>query len=205
MGYAHHVFLSYQHAETIAYWVRRYFRPHLREWIDQALAPYGQQVRIFLDEDGIEAGDKWRGKIASALRGSCVIVPVLCPTYFNSPHCWAELMTFREREKALAAGGAELILPIVACHGDNFPRDVLDAQYADFTAFVTKSTAFEAAADFRAFETRTQQFARAVVGKLQRVPAHDATWPVVDFADPRVLAAASRHEPLIGLPSLAAA
>jgi cobaltochelatase CobT len=65
---------------------------------------------IFQDRNDISWGEQWKERIESALRGVTFLVPIVTPSYFQSPSCRSEFRTFLVREKEL--GEDRLILPI---------------------------------------------------------------------------------------------
>ncbi len=201
MPYSHHVFISYQRAPTIAFWVERYFVPCFEEWLKQKA---GATAKVYLDVAELKTGDKWRERLGTALLQSCVLVPILSPSYFESRYCWAELLTFQAREELLPRGRSELVVPALACRGDNIPRSVLDSQYLDFSRYVTKSDSFETWAAYKDFEELIQKLAGHVVDKLRKAPPHSDAWPVVDPEDPQVLNRARECAAALGIPLLAA-
>ena len=73
MAYKYHVFISYQRAPTIAYWVERYFHPRFTEWLKQGA---GAKASVFLDVADIDTGDKWSKEIKAGLEGSCLLLPI---------------------------------------------------------------------------------------------------------------------------------
>jgi hypothetical protein len=71
----------------------------------------GGPLEIFLDQDAIEWGDDWRGRITDALRGTTFFIPIITPTYFQRPECRRELLSFAEQATELGVG--ELLLPVL--------------------------------------------------------------------------------------------
>lgn len=82
-----------------------------RELAGRFEAATGFKLEIFYDRDSIGWGERWREKIADAIDGSVLFIPILTMRYFNSPDCRGELEAF------LAAtakkGEPDLILPII--------------------------------------------------------------------------------------------
>src|SRR5260370_2760871 len=70
----------------------------------------GRPFHIFQDRNDISWGEQWKERIESALRGVTFLIPILTPSYFQSPSCRSEFHTFLVREKEL--GEDRLILPI---------------------------------------------------------------------------------------------
>ena len=70
----------------------------------------GRPFHIFQDRNDISWGEQWKERIESALRGVTFLIPIVTPSYFQSPSCRSEFHTFLVREKEL--GEDRLILPI---------------------------------------------------------------------------------------------
>lgn len=67
-------------------------------------------IEIFQDRDGIAWGQAWKERIDDSLDAVTFLVPVLTPTFLNSPQCRRELRRFVDRERRL--GRKDLILPV---------------------------------------------------------------------------------------------
>lgn len=70
----------------------------------------GFEFPIFLDNEDIKLGQKWRRRIKEALDEALFFIPILTPSFFNSEYCRAELRRFLEREQKL--GRDDLVLPV---------------------------------------------------------------------------------------------
>ena len=70
----------------------------------------GRPFHIFQDRNDISWGEQWKERIESTLRGVTFLIPIVTPSYFQSPSCRSEFHTFLVREKEL--GEDRLILPI---------------------------------------------------------------------------------------------
>ena len=103
----------------------------------------GHAFHIFQDRNDISWGEQWKERIESALRGVTFLIPIVTPSYFQSPACRSEFHTFLIREKEL--GEERLILPIYYVSCDEMDSD-LDA--ADKIAAVLKARNW---ADWRGF------------------------------------------------------
>jgi hypothetical protein len=68
---------------------------------------HGAPLDVFQDTEDIEAGDVWRERLERALAEAIVFVPVVTPSFFNSPRCREELSRFIVKGEP-----ANLILPI---------------------------------------------------------------------------------------------
>ena len=77
----------------------------------------GEQLKLFLDKDGIEWGENWRQTIDSNLSTVAFFIALITPRYFRSSECRRELQYFARKAidigiKDLAARGAS------SSHGD---------------------------------------------------------------------------------------
>lgn len=201
MSYAHPVFISYKHSPTLDYWLPTYFEPLFQEYLDNFLASHRYKGLIFRDSK-LEAGDRWRQKIATLLKSSCTLLTFWSPQYFESPYCWAEWLTFRQREIELKMSDSGLVVPVLACEGDAFPQDAELTQAVDLSKFVTKCRGFENMPQFMDFESAVKDLARNVAQRVKASPEFRPDWPVVDFADKSVLEKTSSQA--VPFPSLAA-
>lgn len=106
-----------------------------RQLAGRFAAETGTELQTFVDRDAIGWGDQWREKIADAIAGSTLFVPVITMQYFNSEICREELSAFHEA--ALAQGVTGLVLPIVLAgksqitsqHPDNLVKLIASLNY----------------------------------------------------------------------------
>jgi hypothetical protein len=70
----------------------------------------GEEFLIFEDRDGIAWGQNWQQRIDQALDTVTLLLVIITPGFFRSPHCQAELQQFLNRERQL--GRDDLILPV---------------------------------------------------------------------------------------------
>src|SRR6266446_5446210 len=98
---------------------------------------------IFQDRNDISWGEQWKERIEGALRGVTFLIPIVTPSYFQSPACRAEFQTFLIREREL--GEERLILPIYYVTCDEMDSDL---ETADEIAAVLKARNW---ADWRGF------------------------------------------------------
>ena len=82
----------------------------------------GRAFHIFQDRNDISWGEQWEERIESALRGVTFLIPIVTPSYFQSPACRSEFNTFLMREKEL--GEERLILPIYYVECDEMDSNV---------------------------------------------------------------------------------
>ena len=77
---------------------------------DEVHIQTGRPFEIFLDRNSIAWGQQWERRLRSGINAATVLLPVITPSYFESPACRQELEHFRLHEIELARD--ELILPI---------------------------------------------------------------------------------------------
>jgi hypothetical protein len=79
---------------------------------------YGRDpVKIWQDVSSIPPGDEWEQQIRSNIETSSFLIPIITPSFLQSPWCNQELLIFREREREIRArypglGSRRLIFPI---------------------------------------------------------------------------------------------
>jgi hypothetical protein len=82
----------------------------------------GKPFAIFQDRNDIAWGQHWEERINSSLSDVTFLIPILTPSFFQSPACRSEFQTFFLKEQML--GVNRLILPLyyVACDqlGDGY-------------------------------------------------------------------------------------
>ena len=70
----------------------------------------GEEFPIFQDRNDIKWGQNWKKRIEESLDEVTFLIPMITPSFFNSPACRDELEKFLEREKELRRD--DLILPV---------------------------------------------------------------------------------------------
>ena len=119
--YEYDIFISYRRmGDEWNRWTKEIFVKTLRTLLWPALG----KVSIFLD-DQMETGTRWPDHLARALAHSRVLIPLLCPEYFNSDWCRLELALMHHR----AMGNpARMILPFIIDDGECFPEEIQKIQ-----------------------------------------------------------------------------
>ncbi len=71
--------------------------------VDTLLCPAleGEGLSVFVDRDGLQPGDRWQPKIASAIKTCKAFVVVLTKRYMSSMYCNAELFEAKALGKRL--------------------------------------------------------------------------------------------------------
>ncbi|MGD0609348.1 MAG: right-handed parallel beta-helix repeat-containing protein [Streptosporangiaceae bacterium] len=70
----------------------------------------GEEFLIFQDRADIAWGQNWQQRISQALDTVTLLLVIITPGFFRSPHCRAETEQFLDRERQL--GRDDLILPV---------------------------------------------------------------------------------------------
>ena len=70
----------------------------------------GEDFPIFQDRNDIKWGQNWEKRIEDSLDEATFLIPILTPSFFNSPACRDEVERFLKREKELDRN--DLILPV---------------------------------------------------------------------------------------------
>lgn len=99
----------------------------------------GSRLDLYIDEERLSWGDKWKESIQSGIDGSSFFIPVLSPNYFRSGNCIKELEQYLSKAKRFEA--KELLLPLyfsdvqdeaLGLDLDNeLINEVLEYQYCD--------------------------------------------------------------------------
>lgn len=126
-AYEHAAFISYKRNSPSHRWVTNHFYPLLRDRLPECLPPK-KPTSIFVDQNSVHNGTKWPEAIKLAIKRSKILIPIFCPSYFQSDWCMCELqsMMLRETEVGKRADGRScaLILPIDFTDGRHFPSFV---------------------------------------------------------------------------------
>jgi hypothetical protein len=191
-GYAYDVFLSYKRNPLVEPWVKQFFLPNFRVWLEEARG--GVSPRIFFDQECIDWGERWKDKLQVALNSSKVLLAIFSPSYFRSPWCRCELETFALREQIV--GGRRLRIPITHNDGEHFPQDARDLQAMNFSDCVSVMPAFPHHPKALILEDRIRKLVPAVAKALEDAPQFQHSWPMAQFGqDIRILKGSSVIEP----------
>lgn len=108
---------------------------------DEVRMQTGEDFHIFQDRNDILWGQNWQERITASIDGATFLIPIITPSFFNSPACRDELQRFLLREKKLKRN--DLILPIYYVDSpllndearradDKLAQAVASHQYADW-------------------------------------------------------------------------
>jgi len=180
MSYEYDVFFSYKRDPESIFWHRR-VRDLLRHWLTQSLG--GSKARIFMDEDSIDTGDRWKAELINGLQHSKCLVPVWSPEYFHSKWCLSEWKAFRDRESLLQIEQGGLIVPIKYCDGEHFPPEAQDIQMHDFSEYTSAVPAFWDTRGAVELDGKIRSFAEQLAKKINCAPAFAPGWPAEQVMD----------------------
>jgi MoaA/NifB/PqqE/SkfB family radical SAM enzyme len=129
-------FLSYAHSDNDKRWITNFASSLEKEVRDQLGDRYGA-FKIFVDRNDIGWGSEWRSRIESALIEATFLIPVLSPSYFTSPYCDKEFITFYR--KLNERNRKRQILPLLLRTIDHLPKSeavklALEFQHSDWSA-----------------------------------------------------------------------
>ena len=146
-------------------------------------------MRLFIDEDRIETGDRWPEKLKDALRLSRCMVCVWSPSYFRSNWCVSEWTSFRERERRLNLRSHGLIAPMKFHDGEHFPEEARNVQWTDVAPYTSSVPAFWTSQRAIELEDVLKVLARSVARMAGNAPPFEPDWPIIEapaLATPRI-------------------
>jgi cobaltochelatase CobT len=130
-------FMSYAHADDYNEYLT-VFRELLGKEVRVQL---GRDFLIFQDTQDIKLGQDWANRITTSVNDAAFFIPIITPSFFNSPYCRNELSLFLRREKKLKR--RDLVLPVyyvksdlmedaASRAGDKLAQEIKARQYADW-------------------------------------------------------------------------
>jgi hypothetical protein len=175
--YKYDVFFSYKRHDLTRDWTRGVHN-RLHFWITQEVG--GREVRMFIDDESIETGDRWPEKLREALRLSRCMVGVWSPAYFQSSWCVSEWESFRERERRLNMQSHGLIAPLRFHDGEHFPEEAKAVQWTDVAPYTSTVPTFWTSPRAIELEDVLKRFAGQVARMIQTAPQFEEDWPIVE-------------------------
>ena len=131
-------FISYSHHDNNAHgnWIHQ-FHDKLAELYR---AKTGHKLTVFLDREGLNAGDVLSNRLQVALNESAIFIPVLSPVYLSSPWCRREFLYFLEQAgERIIVGGSSRILPLQLMPFERFDPDAAAApEVGRITGFLSE-------------------------------------------------------------------
>jgi hypothetical protein len=175
-GYEYDVFFSYKRHDLTRDWTVGVHN-RLKYWIMQEVnAP---DVKMFLDDECIETGDRWPERLREAVQKSKCMVCVWSPAYFQSAWCVSEWKSFRERERRLNMQ-SRLIAPLRFHDGEHFPEEAKLIQWTDVAPYTSTVPAFWTSHRAIELEDLLKTFARHVAHIIKNAPPFDPDWPLIE-------------------------
>jgi hypothetical protein len=156
----------------------------LELWLQEEIPD--REVKLFVDEDNIETGDRWPEKLKEALKRSRCMVPLWSSSYFRSDWCVSEWASFREREKRLQMTSHGLIAPLRFHEGEHFPKEARDVQWTDVARYTSTVPAFWTSQRAIELDDLLKVFAGSVARILTSAPPFESDWPIVEVPAPSV-------------------
>jgi hypothetical protein len=174
VDYEFDVFVSYSRsAGNVSDWVWNHFYPVLKRCLEDEIG----KGEIFIDRQ-MDVGIPWPDQLATSLRKSRLLVPVLSAPYFNSAWCTAEWGSMEEREAVSGTQG--LIFPVVFADGVSFPQQVRNRQlHEEFKNYNVPYPKYQETESYQYFHQEVQNLARLIADRLSQVPAWRDDWPVL--------------------------
>ena len=190
--YEYDLFVSYKREpkdnELMTPWLRKVLK-RIEYYLRQEMGGRRDRARLFLDVDGIEAGEVWPEKIRHALQSARCLMPIWSPEYFHSDWCVAEWRSFLAREQLVVSrgqGACRLIVPIKFHDGTWFPPEAASVEQFDLRDYAATTEAFwdTKRADELDQILRTK-VAPTLARAIAKAPDFDSAWPV-DLGNPTV-------------------
>lgn len=190
MSYEFDIFISYKrHPKTDDWYIG------LKEWLEPWLSQELQRdARIFLDQEDIRTGERWRAKLSDSLQKSRCMVCLWSPLYFQSKWCVAEWQTFRLRGTEF---GSDLIIPARFHDGEFYPPSAKEVEARDFSKFTSVSPRFwhsDLALEFE--QKHLREFAEEIRFAIEAAPEFDEAFPIIEDPDDGLMI----QRPRIGRP-----
>src|SRR6476646_8592984 len=69
-----------------------------------------EKLQLVLDRKSLLWGEAWKERIDSAIAGTTFFIPIITPSYFQSPECRRELLKFAREAERLGLG--QLLLSV---------------------------------------------------------------------------------------------
>jgi hypothetical protein len=204
MAYQHDIFISYKRDYIGDRWLIEQFLPHFRKFVANDIKAHTGRtpMPIFFDQselpasglkvglEGIEPGEEWKPRLATALEHSRCLVALCTPLYFSSPWCAIEWETFAQRARST---NKTVIVPVSIHDGDSFPEHARKLQLANLARYWIDRLDHD-----HTLYSPFQQEVRTLAERVARVVAN-----APEFAGWRAATSADvTGEPLIGKPVL---
>jgi hypothetical protein len=172
-NYEWDVFISYRRLSRVKEWVRDYFIKALTDSLEMEL---GVPPKIFWDEEGVEAGNRFTPTILNALKKSRCLICLWVKPYFQSPWCIAEWKTFVERAQRVNMDARGLTVPIRLRDSEEYTEEF---KPLDFTEFNTTAPHWVQTEKYMSFQSAIDKLAERIVEIINSAPDFDLNWEVI--------------------------
>lgn len=177
----YHSFVSWPHVANPEV---RDCAERLRRHLQEFMAPYIAEPRVFLDTSTIRPGEAWERRLESALCRSLTMVAVCAPMYYHPDHRWCgREWAGMERLNINRLGDLEsgCIVPVIFRKRGPFPPAVEKYQYIDISTQELQGPAFYRTQAFRGVVRSVVETVWTVAELLRD---HDARSNCDDFTLP---------------------
>ncbi len=180
MCYKNDLFVSYAHdkedeEKLTEQWLRRTFLPYFRRHLGNEL---GKRAEIFIDREGILAGEEWPEKLKEALLYSRCLIAFWAPSYFESEWCTYECSAFLQRESYLKKQGKKkhCLIPVQLSNKECFPGKLKNIQTFDCTDYFILAKKFTETELFVEFEIELKKWVKKIAPIIKNAPEWDEEW-----------------------------
>jgi len=174
MAYEYDVFISYRRESDPKEWTQNIFLPKFESYLREESGK--KNLKIFLDEKGIEGGTYWEDTLKIALAKSKCLVPVLMPSYFQSEWCVREFSVLYHRQEQLLPKPKSLIVPFVIWDGDHFPPPAKALQNFSCHDYYHTGKGFLDSARYFEFQEKLKGWVTDVAKAIKSAPDWDGNW-----------------------------
>jgi hypothetical protein len=171
------IFVSYKRHERMIGWLTEVVE-HIAYWTMQELG--GRPPRVFYDKSTLDDGGRWPDNLRQAMQTSRCMVGIWSPDYFQSHWCVSEWKSFRRREMMAGVARGELIAPIRYHDGRWFPAEAAEIPPFDLSQYTYTIESFWRTPRAVELEERLKTFSQHLAAVVERAPAFDAMWPIVE-------------------------
>lgn len=177
LGYAHDVFISYEHNALVPEWLRTVFVQLFQARLAMELAARYDSVDIFWDHRLIP-GQQYQVALSHAVHNSCCMIGLWSASYFSSEWCVAEWQAFAARG-AWGAGNTAVV-PVRIQDGNHYPGEAKAIQAMDFSPYLYLGEAFLRSEGYLLFQRDLKELAGAVASIIKGSPAPSPQWPLLN-------------------------
>jgi hypothetical protein len=172
MSWRHWAFISYVQSNSDSYkWVHGRFIPALRKrLVHEHGWPLDERPELLWVDTApgnVPGGSPVSAAVATALRESCVVVPVLTGAYFQRPWCRFELYNAVKRQEA----GGPPVCPVWASDGDHFEDWAEDMKRHDLR-YLFDNNRF-----INSTRVTLNEIAKEIHNRKEQFDGPDLSWP----------------------------